>query len=61
MIRNRSEKNIVRSGDIMKRKRLDRNTCMYLFHYYAKEKGPFRTLSDLTNEEAIKIHALIEA
>ena len=34
---------------------------MYLFHYYERKQGPFRTLSDLSNEEAIKAHAIIDA
>jgi len=29
---------------------------MYLFHYYEKERTPFLNLSDLTDEEAIRLH-----
>ena len=29
---------------------------MYLFHYYEKGRTPFLNLSDLTDEEAIRLH-----
>ena len=29
---------------------------MFLYHYFEKEKGPFITLSDLPDDEAVKIH-----
>lgn len=34
---------------------------MYLFHYFEKSRGPFKTLSDLTVEESIRIHTELEA
>ena len=33
---------------------------MFLYHYYEKSRKPFLTLSDLTNEEAVKIHTELE-
>jgi len=33
---------------------------MFLYHYFEKEKGPFITLSDLHDDEAIKIHNSLE-
>ena len=32
---------------------------MYLFHYYEKERGPFRNLSELSNEESLKVLNLL--
>jgi len=29
---------------------------MFLYHYFEKEREPFLNLSDLTDEEAYKIH-----
>ncbi len=34
---------------------------MYLYHYFEKERGPFRTLSDLPMEESIRVHTALEA
>jgi hypothetical protein len=31
------------------------NNKLYLYHYYEKEKGPFLSLSDLSDEEAKKV------
>ena len=33
---------------------------MFLYHYFEKERGPFLSLSDLTDEEAYKIHNDLE-
>jgi len=33
---------------------------MFLYHYFEKEKGPFITLSDLPDDEAVKIHKSLE-
>jgi len=33
---------------------------MYLYHYFEKGRTPFLTLSDLSDEEAIKIHNSLE-
>jgi hypothetical protein len=32
-----------------------------LYHYYEKSRGPFRTLSDLAQEESVRIHTLLES
>ena len=34
---------------------------MYLFHYYEKGRTPFLNLSDLTDEEAVKLHTTLSA
>jgi hypothetical protein len=34
---------------------------MYLYHYFEKGRGPFITLSDLPREEAVRVHAALEA
>ena len=34
---------------------------MYLYHYFDKRKIPFLNLSDLTDEEAIKLHTNLSA
>jgi hypothetical protein len=31
------------------------NNKLFLYHYYEKEKGPFLSLSDLSDEEAKKV------
>jgi hypothetical protein len=33
---------------------------MFLYHYFEKERGPFLSLSDLTDEEAKKIQDALE-
>jgi len=33
---------------------------MFLYHYFEKERGPFISLSDLTDEEAYKIHISLQ-
>ena len=33
---------------------------MFLYHYFEKEKGPFLSLSDLTDEEAYNIHVSLQ-
>ena len=33
---------------------------MFLYHYFEKERGPFMTLSDLSDEKATKIHGSLE-
>ena len=40
-----------------------RNGCddMKLYHYYEKERGPFRSISDLSDEEAEKVLADLRA
>jgi hypothetical protein len=34
---------------------------MFLYHYYEKGKTPFLSLSDLSDEEALKIHKALES
>jgi hypothetical protein len=33
---------------------------MFLYHYFEKERGPFITLSDLSDEKAVEIHDSLE-
>lgn len=33
---------------------------MQLYHYFEKERGPFLTLSDLSHEESVRVHRVLE-
>jgi len=40
----------------------DKNDDIFIYHYFEKERGPFRSLSDVSDEKIIKIleHSRIE-